>query len=92
FFNPVSWRDEFSMVIEKATDGGLQAEDWTLNMEICDIINETEEGPKDAIRALKKRLSGNRNYREVITLTTLANTPACLTRTVLLSVTLVLHA
>uniref|UniRef100_A0A8L0DVD9 Target of myb1 like 2 membrane trafficking protein n=1 Tax=Oncorhynchus mykiss TaxID=8022 RepID=A0A8L0DVD9_ONCMY len=68
FFNPVSWRDEFSMVIEKATDGGLQAEDWTLNMEICDIINETEEGPKDAIRALKKRLSGNRNYREVMLL------------------------
>ncbi|KAJ7989737.1 hypothetical protein DPEC_G00307630 [Dallia pectoralis] len=52
--------------IEKATDGGLQAEDWTLNMEICDIINETEDGPKDAIRALKKRLSGNRNYREVM--------------------------
>ncbi|KAL0993114.1 hypothetical protein UPYG_G00103380 [Umbra pygmaea] len=52
--------------IEKATDGGLQAEDWALNMEICDIINETEEGPKDAIRALKKRLTGNRNYREVM--------------------------
>ncbi|XP_071270080.1 TOM1-like protein 2 isoform X3 [Salvelinus alpinus] len=52
--------------LEKATDGGLQAEDWALNMEICDIINETEEGPKDAIRALKKRLSGNRNYREVM--------------------------
>lgn len=29
---------------ERATDGGLQAEDWTLNMEICDIINETDEG------------------------------------------------
>ncbi|KAK6312233.1 hypothetical protein J4Q44_G00178970 [Coregonus suidteri] len=54
------------MGLENATDGGLQAEDWTLNMEICDIINETEEGPKDAIRALKKRLSGNRNYREVM--------------------------
>ncbi|XP_024128114.1 TOM1-like protein 2 isoform X4 [Oryzias melastigma] len=52
--------------IEKATDGGLQNEDWTLNMEICDIINETDEGPKDAMRALKKRLSGNRNYREVM--------------------------
>uniref|UniRef100_A0A286XU21 Target of myb1 like 2 membrane trafficking protein n=1 Tax=Cavia porcellus TaxID=10141 RepID=A0A286XU21_CAVPO len=52
--------------LEKATDGSLQSEDWTLNMEICDIINETEEGPKDAIRALKKRLSGNRNYREVM--------------------------
>ncbi|XP_018414085.1 PREDICTED: TOM1-like protein 2 isoform X5 [Nanorana parkeri] len=52
--------------IEKATDGSLQSEDWTLNMEICDIINETEEGPKDAIRALKKRLNGNKNYREVM--------------------------
>ncbi|OBS77751.1 hypothetical protein A6R68_19862, partial [Neotoma lepida] len=28
---------------EKATDGSLQSEDWALNMEICDIINETEE-------------------------------------------------
>ncbi|XP_018526806.1 TOM1-like protein 2 isoform X1 [Lates calcarifer] len=58
--------------IERATDGGLQNEDWTLNMEICDIINETDEGPKDAMRALKKRLSGNKNYREVmLTLTVL---------------------
>ncbi|XP_037546670.1 TOM1-like protein 2 isoform X2 [Nematolebias whitei] len=58
--------------IERATDGSLQSEDWTLNMEICDIINETEDGPKDAIRAVKKRLSGNKNYREVmLTLTVL---------------------
>ncbi|KPP72473.1 TOM1-like protein 2-like [Scleropages formosus] len=41
-------------------------------MEICDIINETEEGPKDAVRALKKRLNGNKNFREVmLTLTVL---------------------
>ncbi|XP_034075551.1 TOM1-like protein 2 isoform X2 [Gymnodraco acuticeps] len=52
--------------IERATDGGLQNEDWTVNMEICDIINETDEGPKDAMRALKKRLGGNKNYREVM--------------------------
>ncbi|XP_063077711.1 TOM1-like protein 2 isoform X2 [Engraulis encrasicolus] len=58
--------------IEKATDGSLQSEDWTLNMEICDIINETEDGPKDAMRAVKKRLNGNKNYREVmLTLTVL---------------------
>ncbi|KAM4525970.1 TOM1-like protein 2 [Fundulus diaphanus] len=58
--------------IERATDGSLQSEDWALNMEICDIINETEDGPKDAIRAVKKRLGGNRNYREVmLTLTVL---------------------
>uniref|UniRef100_A0A8C9JTY1 Target of myb1 like 2 membrane trafficking protein n=1 Tax=Panthera tigris altaica TaxID=74533 RepID=A0A8C9JTY1_PANTA len=58
----------------KATDGSLQSEDWTLNMEICDIINETEEGPKDAIRALKKRLNGNRNYREVMLALTVLET------------------
>ncbi|XP_057570588.1 TOM1-like protein 2 isoform X16 [Hippopotamus amphibius kiboko] len=60
--------------LEKATDGSLQSEDWTLNMEICDIINETEEGPKDAIRALKKRLSGNRNHREVMLALTVLET------------------
>ncbi|XP_075421993.1 TOM1-like protein 2 isoform X6 [Ascaphus truei] len=60
--------------IEKATEGSLQSEDWTLNMEICDIINETEEGPKDAIRALKKRLNGNRNYREVMLALTVLET------------------
>ncbi|XP_051958914.1 TOM1-like protein 2 isoform X1 [Xyrauchen texanus] len=58
--------------IERATDGSLQSEDWTLNMEICDIISDTEDGPKDAIRAVKKRLNGNKNYREVmLTLTVL---------------------
>ncbi|KAA0725299.1 TOM1-like protein 2 [Triplophysa tibetana] len=58
--------------IERATDGSLQSEDWTLNMEICDIINDTEDGPKDAMKAVKKRLNGNKNYREVmLTLTVL---------------------
>ncbi|XP_016045086.2 TOM1-like protein 2 isoform X2 [Erinaceus europaeus] len=69
----VSW-SIFSPFLEKATDGSLQSEDWTLNMEICDIINETEEGPKDAIRALKKRLNGNRNYREVMLALTVLET------------------
>ncbi|KAM7371047.1 hypothetical protein PAMP_010547 [Pampus punctatissimus] len=60
--------------IERATDGSLQSEDWSLNMEICDIINETEDGPKDAIRAVKKRLNGNRNYREVMLALTVLET------------------
>ncbi|KAF5906288.1 TOM1-like protein 2 isoform X2, partial [Clarias magur] len=75
----VEWAHDYDMyelrartAAEKATDGSLQSEDWTLNMEICDIINETEDGPKDAIRAVKKRLNGNKNYREVmLTLTVL---------------------
>ncbi|XP_072127851.1 target of Myb1 membrane trafficking protein isoform X3 [Mobula birostris] len=60
--------------VEQATDGSLQSEDWGLNMEICDIINETEDGPKDAIRALKKRLSGNKNFREVMLCLTVLET------------------
>uniref|UniRef100_A0A8C3AP86 Target of myb1 like 2 membrane trafficking protein n=1 Tax=Cyclopterus lumpus TaxID=8103 RepID=A0A8C3AP86_CYCLU len=62
------------IILERATDGGQQNEDWTLNMEICDIINETDEGPKDAMRALKKRLGANKNYREVMLALTVLET------------------
>ncbi|XP_060748924.1 target of Myb protein 1 isoform X1 [Tachysurus vachellii] len=58
FCTPVGQR------IEYATR--LQSEDWGLNMEICDIICETEDGPKDAVRAIKKRIVGNRNFKEVM--------------------------
>ncbi|KAK9310254.1 hypothetical protein QLX08_000283 [Tetragonisca angustula] len=60
--------------IEQATDGSLPSENWTLNMEICDIINETEEGPRDAIKAIKRRLNqaAGKNYTIVMyTLTVL---------------------
>nr|XP_020015172.1 target of Myb protein 1-like isoform X2 [Castor canadensis] len=68
FSSPVGQR------IEKATDGSLQSEDWALNMEICDIINETEEGPKDAFRAVKKRIIGNKNFHEVMLALTVLET------------------
>jgi len=42
--------------IEQATDPSLPSEDWNLNMLICDMINDTDEGPRDAVRAIKKRL------------------------------------
>jgi hypothetical protein len=29
---------------EKATDGTQASENWGLFMEVCDVINETEEG------------------------------------------------
>ncbi|KAL3277213.1 hypothetical protein HHI36_012563 [Cryptolaemus montrouzieri] len=50
--------------IEQATDGSLASENWSLNMEICDLVNETEEGPRDAIKAIRKRLTQNvgKNY------------------------------
>uniref|UniRef100_A0A1B6CYU7 VHS domain-containing protein n=1 Tax=Clastoptera arizonana TaxID=38151 RepID=A0A1B6CYU7_9HEMI len=53
FTTPVGLR------IEQATDRSLASENWALNMEICDIINDTEDGPKDAIKALRKRLQQN---------------------------------
>ncbi|XP_015421693.1 PREDICTED: target of Myb protein 1 isoform X1 [Myotis davidii] len=43
-------------------------------MEICDIINETEEGPKDAFRAIKKRITGNKNFHEVMLALTVLET------------------
>lgn len=42
--------------IEAATRAELESEDWALNMEICDIINENDDDAKDAARAIKKRL------------------------------------
>uniref|UniRef100_A0A8D9BS35 TOM1-like protein 2 n=1 Tax=Cacopsylla melanoneura TaxID=428564 RepID=A0A8D9BS35_9HEMI len=42
--------------IDMATDPTLASENWALNMEICDIINETEDGPKDAVKAIRKKL------------------------------------
>ncbi|KAJ8679640.1 hypothetical protein QAD02_015427 [Eretmocerus hayati] len=60
--------------IEQATEASLPSENWALNMEICDIINETEEGPRDAIKAIKRRLNqaAGKNYTTVMyTLTVL---------------------
>ncbi|OQV25042.1 TOM1-like protein 2 [Hypsibius exemplaris] len=42
--------------IEQASDPKLGSENWALFMEICDLINESEESAKDAARAIRKRL------------------------------------
>ncbi|XP_037102245.1 target of Myb protein 1-like isoform X1 [Syngnathus acus] len=68
FSTPVGQR------IEQATSGSRQSEDWGLNMEICDIINETDEGPRDAVKAIKKRIAGNKNFREIMLALTVLET------------------
>ncbi|XP_038550231.1 target of Myb protein 1 isoform X2 [Micropterus salmoides] len=68
FSTPVGQR------IECATSSSLPSEDWALNMEICDMINSSEEGPKDAVRAIKKRIVGNKNFKEVMLALTVLET------------------
>ncbi|KAG5879995.1 hypothetical protein JTB14_010114 [Gonioctena quinquepunctata] len=62
--------------IEQATDATLASENWALNMEICDLVNETEEGPRDAIKAIRKRLTLNagKNYTVVMYTLTILET------------------
>ncbi|XP_063760949.1 target of Myb protein 1 isoform X2 [Eleginops maclovinus] len=68
FSTPVGQR------IESATNSSLPSDDWALNMDICDAINSAEEGPKDAVRALKKRIMGNKNFKEVMLALTVLET------------------
>ncbi|KAM3623953.1 uncharacterized protein V6R79_017306 [Siganus canaliculatus] len=68
FSTPVGQR------IERATSSVLQSEDWGLNMEICDIINETEEGPRESVKAIRKRIVGSKNFREIMLALTLLET------------------
>uniref|UniRef100_A0A1I7TIG7 TOM1-like protein 2 n=1 Tax=Caenorhabditis tropicalis TaxID=1561998 RepID=A0A1I7TIG7_9PELO len=58
--------------IELATDANLLAtENWGLNMEICDFINGTEDGPRDAVRAIKKRLHNAMSKNNAVVMYTL---------------------
>ncbi|KAM9006269.1 TOM1-like protein 1 isoform 4-T5 [Sarcophilus harrisii] len=52
-------------LIEKATFAGVQTEDWGQFMHICDMIITSKDGPKDAVKALKKRISKNCNHKEI---------------------------
>lgn len=53
--------------LEQATGESLPSEDWGLNLEVCDLVNESEDGPRDAIKAIRKRLTTQpKNYTVVM--------------------------
>lgn len=54
---------------ERATDNGASAGNLPLHLEVCDMINETDAGPKDAVAAIRKRLTGNSKNFHIINLT-----------------------
>lgn len=56
------------MITEQATDPSLDQEDWGLNMEICDMINESDANCKDAMKAIRKRLTQyiGKNYSVIL--------------------------
>ncbi|GMR60668.1 hypothetical protein PMAYCL1PPCAC_30863 [Pristionchus mayeri] len=64
--------------IEQATDASVLAtENWGLNMEIVDFINYSEEGGRDAIRAIRKRLHTQMTKNNSIVMYTLTVLETC---------------
>ncbi|KAF8569063.1 hypothetical protein P879_04229 [Paragonimus westermani] len=65
------------ILTERATDSGQCSEDWSLILEICDVINETDSGPKEAVRAIRKRLNSSAGRDNVSIWYTLLLLDAC---------------
>ncbi|TMW51203.1 hypothetical protein DOY81_003739 [Sarcophaga bullata] len=71
FSTPVGQR------IEQATDASLASENWALNMEICDMINESSDTARDAMKAIRKRLQQNAGKNNQVIMFTLTVLETC---------------
>ncbi|BFF97377.1 TOM1-like protein 2 [Drosophila madeirensis] len=81
FFNVGALGNVFSTPIgqriEAATDANLASENWAANMEICDMINESSDTARDAMRAIRKRLSQNAGKNNQVVMFTLTVLETC---------------
>ncbi|KAI9586821.1 hypothetical protein GQX74_002668 [Glossina fuscipes] len=71
FSTPVGQR------IEQATDASLTSENWAVNMEICDMINESSDTARDAMKAIRKRLQQNAGKNNQVIMYTLTVLETC---------------
>ena len=58
-------------LVEKATSEFLTGPDWGLTMEICDNLNRSPATVKEAVKAMKKRLSSKIPRTQLLTVTLL---------------------
>jgi hypothetical protein len=69
FFGFGAFSTPVGQLIERATDNAASAGNLTLHLEVCDVINETDTGAKDAVAAIRKRLTGSSKNFHIINLT-----------------------
>ncbi|KAL3617398.1 hypothetical protein CASFOL_037719 [Castilleja foliolosa] len=70
---PITSSSSATVKVEKATSEFLIGPDWTLNIEICDIVNSNQMLAKDVVKAVKKRLL-HKNPRVILLSLTLLET------------------
>ncbi|KAI9246727.1 hypothetical protein BDA99DRAFT_609524 [Phascolomyces articulosus] len=54
--------------VEKVTDPSLQELDWSLVFQICDVVNNTELGAKEARKLLQKKMLSTEPQTQVLAL------------------------
>lgn len=55
----------------------MATENWALNMEICDMINESSDTARDAMKAIRKRLQQNAGKNNQVIIYTLTVLETC---------------
>ena len=57
-----------SQHLEKATDPSMQEMDWSLVFAICDVVNNTEQGAKEARKLLQKKMLADQPQTQILAL------------------------